>query len=38
VQTGGVAYLAHIGGFIFGAVNARLFEDPRRIAWQQSAD
>ena len=26
VQTGGVAYLAHIGGFIFGAVTARLFE------------
>jgi len=38
VQTGGVAYLAHIGGFIFGAVTARLFEDPRRIAWQQSTD
>ncbi|HEY6449097.1 MAG TPA: rhomboid family intramembrane serine protease [Candidatus Cybelea sp.] len=31
-QTGGVAYLAHVGGFIFGAVFARLFEDPRRIA------
>ena len=31
VQTGGVAYLAHIGGFIFGVVTARLFEDPRRI-------
>jgi rhomboid family protein len=26
VQTGGVAYLAHIGGFIFGAATARLFE------------
>jgi membrane associated rhomboid family serine protease len=38
VQTGGVAYLAHIGGFIFGAVTARLFEDPRRIALQQSSD
>jgi membrane associated rhomboid family serine protease len=25
-QTGGVAYLAHVGGFIFGAVTARLFE------------
>jgi membrane associated rhomboid family serine protease len=34
VQTGGVAYVAHIGGFIFGAVTARLFEDPRRIAWR----
>jgi len=38
VETGGVAYLAHVGGFIFGAVTARLFEDPRRIAWQQSRD
>jgi membrane associated rhomboid family serine protease len=26
VQSGGVAYLAHIGGCIFGAVTARLFE------------
>ncbi len=34
VQTGGVAYLAHIGGVIFGAITARLFEDPRRIAEQ----
>ena len=25
-QTGGVAYLAHVGGFIFGAVTARFFE------------
>src|SRR5271166_5113489 len=32
VQTGGVAYLAHVGGFIFGAVTARWFEDSRRIA------
>ena len=31
VQTGGVAYLAHVGGFIFGAVTARFFEDRRRI-------
>jgi len=38
VQGGGVAYLAHIGGFIFGAVTARLFEDPRRIAMQASSD
>jgi membrane associated rhomboid family serine protease len=29
VQTGGVAYLAHVGGFIFGAVTARWFEQPR---------
>jgi rhomboid family protein len=26
VQTGGVAYLAHVGGFIFGAATARIFE------------
>jgi membrane associated rhomboid family serine protease len=25
-QTGGVAYAAHVGGFIFGAVTARMFE------------
>jgi len=28
-QSGGVAYLAHIGGFIFGAATARLFEKSR---------
>jgi membrane associated rhomboid family serine protease len=38
VQTGGVAYLAHIGGFVFGAVTARLFRDPRRIALQRSTE
>jgi membrane associated rhomboid family serine protease len=27
VQTGGVAYLAHVGGAVFGAVTAHLFED-----------
>ena len=31
-QTGGVAYLAHVAGFIFGAATARLFERPRQIA------
>jgi len=31
VQTGGVAYLAHVGGFIFGALTARLFEGSSRI-------
>ncbi len=30
-QTGGVAYIAHIGGILFGAATARLFEDWRRI-------
>jgi membrane associated rhomboid family serine protease len=32
VQTGGVAYVAHVAGAIFGAATARLFEDPRRLA------
>lgn len=30
VQSGGVAYMAHVGGFIFGAATARLFETRRR--------
>ena len=38
VQTGGVAYLAHIGGFVFGAVTARWFETSRRIAEEESTD
>ena len=31
VQSGGVAYMAHIGGIIFGVVTARLFENPLRM-------
>jgi len=31
VPTGGVAYMAHIGGIVFGAITARLFENPWRI-------
>jgi membrane associated rhomboid family serine protease len=38
VQTGGVAYLAHVGGFIFGAITARWFEDPARVGLQQSTN
>lgn len=38
VQTGGVAYLAHVGGFIFGAVTGRFFEDPGRMALQRRSD
>ncbi len=34
-RTGGVAYLAHIGGFLFGAVTARAFVDRRRIAFSR---
>jgi membrane associated rhomboid family serine protease len=30
VQGGGVAYMAHIGGTIFGALTARLFEGSRQ--------
>jgi membrane associated rhomboid family serine protease len=35
VQTGGVAYLAHVGGFIFGAVTARFLADPRRAGYRR---
>jgi membrane associated rhomboid family serine protease len=31
---GGVAFLAHIGGFIAGAVLVSLFRDKRAVAWQ----
>jgi membrane associated rhomboid family serine protease len=31
VQSGGVAYMAHVGGFVFGIVAARLFEQPLRM-------
>ena len=34
-QTGGVAYMAHIGGFITGMVTARLFEDQRRLTYRR---
>lgn len=33
-QGGGVAYMAHVGGFIFGAITAKFFESSRRIAAQ----
>jgi membrane associated rhomboid family serine protease len=38
VQTGGVAYLAHVGGFVFGALTARLFEGSSRIVDEPSVD
>src|SRR5579872_1750749 len=31
VQSGGVAYGAHVGGFIFGAASARVFERFQRV-------
>jgi membrane associated rhomboid family serine protease len=36
VQTGGVAYLAHVGGFIFGVVTARLFESSSRVVEERN--
>lgn len=36
-RTGGVAYLAHIGGFLFGVITARLFVDQRRIAFSRGS-
>jgi membrane associated rhomboid family serine protease len=33
-QGGGVAYMAHIGGFVFGAVFGRLFESRSRVTRQ----
>src|SRR5690348_6696479 len=38
VQTGGVAYLAHVGGFVFGALTGRLFERSPRMFGEPSAD
>ncbi len=34
VQTGGVAYVAHVAGFVFGTLTARLFEGSRLLAEQ----
>jgi len=38
VQSGGVAYVAHIAGVVFGVATARLFEHPRRLADERNAD
>jgi membrane associated rhomboid family serine protease len=35
VRTGGVAYLAHIGGFLFGVITAKLFVSPRRMTYSR---
>jgi membrane associated rhomboid family serine protease len=35
VQTGGVAYMAHVGGAVFGALTVRLFVDRRRVAGRE---
>lgn len=33
VQTGGVAYMAHVGGFLFGVLTARLWRRARPPQW-----
>jgi membrane associated rhomboid family serine protease len=35
VRTGGVAYLAHIAGFLFGVVLGRLLVDRQRLAYRR---
>jgi membrane associated rhomboid family serine protease len=35
IHTGGVAYAAHMGGFVMGMVSARLFENSQRLAYQR---
>ncbi len=37
MQSGGVAYAAHIGGIVFGAVACRLFEDRARLTGRRGA-
>jgi membrane associated rhomboid family serine protease len=37
VQTGGVAYIAHIAGFLFGVVIGPLFRNPARMAAARAA-
>lgn len=37
VRTGGVAYLAHIGGFLFGVITGRLFVNNSRMTYRRFA-
>lgn len=37
VRTGGVAYLAHIGGFLFGVITGRLFLNKSRMTYRRFA-
>ena len=37
-QTGGVAYLAHVGGFVFGALTGRFFEASSQMIEEPSVD
>jgi membrane associated rhomboid family serine protease len=36
VRGGGVAYLAHVAGFLFGVITARFLVDPNRVAWRRA--
>lgn len=36
VRTGGVAYLAHISGFLFGVITGRLLAKPSRMVYSRS--
>ena len=36
-ESGGVAYFAHIGGFVFGMLLIRVFADERKRRWQYEA-
>jgi membrane associated rhomboid family serine protease len=36
VRTGGVAYLAHIAGFLFGVIFARLLVDRKRLMYRSA--
>jgi len=36
VNTGGVAYMAHVGGFVFGAATARIFESSPSTAGRRT--
>ena len=38
VQSGGVAYMAHIGGIVFGAILGRLFTDRIRVAQRRDRE
>jgi membrane associated rhomboid family serine protease len=38
VETGGVAYVAHVAGFIFGAVAVRWFKPQRSAGWPRYPD
>ncbi len=37
-QQGGTAYIAHVGGFLFGLLVGRFFEDPQSLVEQGASD